>query len=1089
MYARKLALHFTMPFLFICFALGQSASISENVSGAGAPEPLKRGVVVESVTKNAEAEKAGLQEGDILLTWTRGAVRGEIESPFDLSQAETEQAPRGAVSFEGLRGVEHLVWVLRPPWGVIARPNFRGNLLVLYQEGQKLAKAGKPTKAADLWRVAAGEAQKSPASWLRSWFLSRGASLFANAKQWKETDDEYQETVQASAQEGPAIRGQLLFAWAQAFHWRSDWGNAEKLYQQAIAESRKSGAENLTAVILTCLGLIAKNRGDLANAAEYLRQALVIREKLEPDTTSVGISLVNLGIVAIDRGDLAQAEEFERRALVIFEQLTPRGNGLVMVLNNLGVVARERGDLASAQEFYSRALAIKQELAPESLEVAAILSNLGMVADLRGDVRAAEEYVGQSLIIRQKLAPGSLEESISLHNLGDVAQHGGQFTKSEEYYNRALEIEQKLAPEGPLVAATLNSLGDVTSKEPDLAKAESYYRRALGIREKAIPGSADHAETLASLARILRRNGRSDAAAKLFEQALDALESQAGRLGGSDEIRSDFRATHAGYYRDYIDLLMAQKQPELAFQVMERSRARTLLEMLAAAHVDVRKSVDPDLLDQERRLRDLLQGKINERLRLFSGQHSEKQIRDVASEIAGLLRQHEEIEERVRVNSPGYAALTQPQPLDAKAVQRLLPNDTLLLEYSLGESHSYVFAVTANSLNSYELPGSTEITGKATHLYQLLAERSRMVRTENDRQRHERLRKADAESRTAAVELSRMVLGSVAAELQQRRLLIVSDGALHYVPFAALPMPGLLSAKTQSPLILHHEIINLPSASVLAILRHEQRKSTALKEVALFADPVFDNRDSRVKMGPVHPVALTEADKQSRPRNVTLPTSDAGTMDDLTRSVADMSPGQPGEIHLPRLAFTRDEAKAILAVVSPGSGLEALGFDASRKLAMSGELTGYRVIHFATHALIDNIHPELSGLVLSLVDERGQPLDGFLELQDIYNLELSADLVVLSACQTALGKQIDGEGMIGLTRGFMYAGASHVVASLWKVDDFATAKLMAYFYKALEQKRMRPAEALRQAQVELWKEQPWSAPYYWAGFTLQGDWQ
>jgi CHAT domain-containing protein len=202
-----------------------------------------------------------------------------------------------------------------------------------------------------------------------------------------------------------------------------------------------------------------------------------------------------------------------------------------------------------------------------------------------------------------------------------------------------------------------------------------------------------------------------------------------------------------------------------------------------------------------------------------------------------------------------------------------------------------------------------------------------------------------------------------------------------------------------------------------------------------------------------------------------------------------MNPGLKGELHLPRLAFTRDEAKAILAVVRPGSGMEAMDFDASRKRAISGELARYRVVHFATHALVDNIHPELSGLVLSLVDQRGKPVDGFLGLQDIYNLDLSADLVVLSACQTALGKQINGEGMIGLTRGFMYAGASGVMATLWNVNDFATAKLMAHFYKAMEQDGMTPAQALRQAQLALWEARPTSAPYYWAGFILQGGWQ
>jgi len=531
---------------------------------------------------------------------------------------------------------------------------------------------------------------------------------------------------------------------------------------------------------------------------------------------------------------------------------------------------------------------------------------------------------------------------------------------------------------------------------------------------------------------------------------------------------------------------MTQRRPELAFHVIEQSRARTLLEMLAASHIDVDKGADTDLLTQERTLRDLLQGKMNRRIRLLSNQHTEKQTQDVDNEIAQLVRQHEEVEEHIRAGNPDYVALTQPQFLDTKAIQNLLSEDTLLLEYSLGESRSYVFAVTAYSLHAYELPSRKEIESRAEHLYRLMTERSRIAQGGSDREKRARLIQSDMGSREAAAELSRMVLGPVKGELQRRRLLIVSDGALQYIPFAAFPEPELQSGKTSAPLILRHEILCLPSASVLALL-HQKQKSQ--KELAVFADPVFDSRDLRVKPAPIKRSVLNQPNDMSRSVGSTLLEPVLRFNDDLTRSVADINPEQAGEIHLPRLAFTRDEARAIMAVVPTGMGMEALGFDANRNRAISGELAQYRVIHFATHALVDNVHPELSGLVLSLVDEKGEPIDGFLGLQDIFNMDLSADLVVLSACQTALGKQINGEGMIGLTRGFMYAGAPHVLASLWKVDDFATAKLMAHFYKALERDRMTPAQALRQAQVELLKERPWSAPYYWAGFTLQGDWR
>ena len=193
--------------------------------------------------------------------------------------------------------------------------------------------------------------------------------------------------------------------------------------------------------------------------------------------------------------------------------------------------------------------------------------------------------------------------------------------------------------------------------------------------------------------------------------------------------------------------------------------------------------------------------------------------------------------------------------------------------------------------------------------------------------------------------------------------------------------------------------------------------------------------------------------------------------------------------HIPRLPASRDEAAAIMAALPAGAGFEALGFAANKATATSPDLSHYRIIHFATHGILDSEHPELSGLVLSRFDAAGHPQDGFLRLDDIYNLSLPADLVVLSACNTGLGKNVKGEGMIGLARGFMYAGTARVLASLWKVDDEATAELMTHFYRHLLQERQTPAAALRAAQIAMWQQKRWHAPYYWAAFVLQGRYE
>ena len=308
-----------------------------------------------------------------------------------------------------------------------------------------------------------------------------------------------------------------------------------------------------------------------------------------------------------------------------------------------------------------------------------------------------------------------------------------------------------------------------------------------------------------------------------------------------------------------------------------------------------------------------------------------------------------------------------------------------------------------------------------------------------------------------------MLLGPLANRLGKRRLAIVAEGALQYVPFAALPAPGPGPAV---PLVATHEVVSLPSATTLAALRREAsgRKAPGTR-VAVLADPVFDRRDPRVTGRPA-------------------PGPERGEMDDaLTRSMK-----ETGLRKLDRLGASRKEAETIAALAGPGGSFLALDFRASRTAAMGAEVSTARVVHFASHGLLNSRHPELSGVVLSLVDEKGRPQDGFLQTRDVYKLKLSAELVVLSACQTALGKDVRGEGLLGLSRGFMYAGAPRVVASLWPVPDRATSELMKHFYEGILRRGLRPAAALRAAQTAIRSEKRWASPYFWAAFTTQGDW-
>ena len=310
-----------------------------------------------------------------------------------------------------------------------------------------------------------------------------------------------------------------------------------------------------------------------------------------------------------------------------------------------------------------------------------------------------------------------------------------------------------------------------------------------------------------------------------------------------------------------------------------------------------------------------------------------------------------------------------------------------------------------------------------------------------------------------------MILAPVADKLGNKRLAIVADGALQSVPFAALSDPTLNSS--YQPLIVNHEIVNLPSVTAITIQRQRlSSRSEAPKLLAVLADPVFEASDSRLK--------------NQKP---------TFTESNLNRSILQRALTNLKRDGMRRLPGTRQEAEAILKLVPSQKGLHAYDFDANYNFVSSSKLKEYRFLLFATHGIVDTTNPEFSGIVLSQVDKQGKPVDrGYLRLGDIFNLDLGAELVVLSACETGLGKDVKGEGLIGLTRGLMYAGSKRAVVSLWQVSDEGTSKLMPIFYKAVLQGKA-PTIALREAQLQLWNSEEWQSPYYWAAFTLQGDWR
>jgi CHAT domain-containing protein/Tfp pilus assembly protein PilF len=1100
---------------------------------------LATGVLVEYVHTGGEAAQAGLRKGDLILAWRQEDLGGLIASPFDLDVVQTEWRPRAPVTLKGFSHGESHTWVLgRGLWWFDTRPNFTGLALNRYQEGRRLARRGKLMSAAESFNRMERYVESSRIPVILAWIDVQRAKILFKARHWQEANALFENAVGRGHQASPLIAASMLMNWGDLLVIHGDLDRAQDAFAHARMEASSVNHEALSATIaLGRLGAIDIVFGNLPRAQERANQVLDTLRKVAPESLELTFELSRLGFVQQYEGNLAQAERYYSWALSLWHQsccaeqvvsgnlitlanialergelVRARGlylqayaieqrvaplsaNGAASLIG-LGLVARERGDLLDAERYYLSALKVQREVGAFYHNTAVTLGNLGHVYLDHGNLRKAEDYFRRELAIYENRAPISLDVAVSLNDLGEANIRSGNSQKAETYLLRALGIEQNVTPGGIRTATTLSELGAVFAGRGELEKAEEYYQQALAIENRTIPGASAHAQTLAGIAGIKKRMRDFTSAASYYERSLATFEAQTSQFGGTSEISADSRARYEEYYREYIDLLLAQNKPELAFEVLERSRARTLLETLATAHVDIRKGVDPELTAKERSLQADIKAKSERRIHLLSEKQTDEakvtaMVKSVEKEIGDLTSAYQDVEGQIRSTSTAYAALTQPQPLSAKQVQQqLLDQDTLLLEYSLGEEQSHVFAVTPDSLQAFDLPGRAEIERSARRVYGLLTAQNRAVRGESAVQ-------ADAFPKAVA-ELSRMVLAPVAKQLASKHLLIVADGALQYIPFAVLaepegtgrPAPASAGATSFVPLIVNHEIVNLPSASVLAVLRQQERnRNAAPKAVAVLADPVFSKQDPRVA------TTVKVPDANSATRGPQRSSVDDDLLDGpssaglLTRSAADVGLGLNGQLGLPRLRFSRLEADSILAVTPGGQGMEAVDFNANRAAAMDPALSQYRIVHFATHGLLNSEHPELSGLVFSLVDKKGSPQDGFLGLEDIYNLNLPADLVVLSSCETALGKEISGEGLVGLTRGFMYAGATRVVASLWKVSDAATARLMADFYRAMEHDGLPPSAALRSAQVLMLKQKRWESPYFWAAFQIQGEWR
>jgi tetratricopeptide (TPR) repeat protein len=863
--------------------------------------------------------------------------------------------------------------------------------------------------------------------------------------------------------------------------------------RRALALAGRLGLLYEQGKALNNLGFALHTEGELRAALGSYLQALDAFERAGERGLWKANLLLNLATVYGSLGEPDAALASTRQVLDLQRALGDR-RGEARTLNNLGVLAYDRGDFGAAFAAYEPALALERELG-DRLREAALLHNLGTAYYGLGDYERALRHFEPALQIRRAAGAGKgevrtgvmiaatrfrLGETAVALDLGRRAAAAASAAADRQGELRArLLLGQLLAAGEPAAAlAELTRARDLARLLEDRLNEASALRLlgeahlALGQPEPAVRSlepalglaraarsPARAVEALTALARAERRLERPGEARARTAEALQLIEAL--RTTETDpDLRASFLAAQRAAFELEIELLMelerqhpGEGHARQALAVSERARARSLLDLLQEARTDVREGVEPALRDRERLLLARLNAKAGQLAELPGGPAAAGRRRAAEGEIRAVLDELSQVEAQIRRRSPRYAALTRPPLATSGEIQGLLDGETLLLEIWLGAERSYLWAVDRQSVTAVELPPRAKIEAAARELYRRLSV----------------LAPGDDRLAPAAAELSGMLLGAVAGKLGDRRLIVVADGALQYIPWGALPIPDPHPAPAGAglagvlPLLARHEILNAHSASAVALQRRLPRRAPEAGAVAVLADPVFDAADPRLATA-AGPAAAT-----------------------ARRAAAGGAARSTASAFL-RLPWSRREAEAIAAAVPDARSLVALDFRASRATALSPELSGYRIVHFATHGILDTRTPALSGLMLSRLDERGTPQDGFLGLREVYNLRLGAELVVLSGCETALGKEVQGEGLVGLTQGFLYAGARQVAASLWRIEDRATAELMSRFYRGLLTDGLPPAAALRQAQLAVRQEKRWRSPYYWSGFVLQGDW-
>ena len=750
----------------------------------------------------------------------------------------------------------------------------------------------------------------------------------------------------------------------------------------------------------------------------------------------------------------------------------------------VGSISTGRVDVGAPTSAAVGLLEAKKELDEYRIAIVYMTYELGLgrIAFANNDLPTAQKHFENALNagsgalpIVAKLGQTRRFRTAARTSLGDVALKQGRYKDATKLFDDAAngaKDDKRLDLMWPAQRGRARSIWMSAAQEKDSAKA-------MKIREQALVSYRDALQTIETIRAGSLRADESRttflASTKdVYDEAVTAFAEMALANSAAGGALSGKALDYAGE----------------ALRISEEGRARSLLDMLAEVNAQITEGVPADLLKRKQENLDRQQEIAAQLTGVSVATGEQKKPSDLEKELEDLQTDFDQIENQIRTASPRYAALTAAQPASlADIQQKVLDSKTVMLEYALGNDASYLFAVTQTGISLFKLPPKADITKLATDFRaQLIPPKlqRRIVGIDvAEEQRGLGLSQGPSENvdafATASNALYKVAVEPAASLIGDNRLLIVTDGALSYVPFEALvKKAGGADYTSLDYLIKSNEIVYAPSASVIAAIRSNNAAATTGNSILIVADPVFNADDPRLK-------GVRVAERSSEARGLGLALNSA--VNDVTGTEA-----AAGGLRLARLPGTRAEAEAIAGIARAGGAKAESWIDlaANEEKIDGADVANYRIVHIATHGLLDVERPQFTGVVLSLVGNT--TADGFVRTDEIFNLKMRPALVMLSACETGLGKEKRGEGVMGLTRAFMYAGAPTVGVSLWSVADKSTAELMTDFYKRLLGSPVGPAAvspsaAMRDAQLAMISGKKYSAPFYWAPFVLVGDWR